>query len=324
MICLVIFFAMLIISAMAIYFITNLSSQTRVALNAKKISENHRKRADFVAEQYKQERNATEKLVTRLSNSYLSEVKMLKNTFVYLNPVASMDKAVKSLQSSLSLYPDDIQIKGELAYCYFVMQQFDKVLLLANEKDERNQDLFELSKKYISLVGPNGLLSIDNLSNLILEQNNGLKRTHLIEKILAYDADKRAGDHNYEKAVKAILKIWNPNWNMKSLKYSPENQRLEVKSKDLTLFKYRPVKSSNLCILRFLNFNTLILTGSGIYDITQIDDLKNQFLDIRYTQINSLKGIEKLTHLKYLWVQKNQFSDEQLAYIPKGVKIVYK
>ena len=204
------------------------------------------------------------------------------------------------------------------------MQKFDQVLAIANDEDERNQDLFKLSEKYVHLIEKDGLLSIKNLAKLTLEQNNGSKRTHLIEKALAYDADKRAGDHNYEEVVKAILKIWNPDWSMKGFEYRPENQRLEIKSKKLTMFKYRPVKSSNLSILRFLNFNTLILAGSGIYDISHIDDLKNQFLDIRYTQINSLKGIEKLTHLKYFWVQKNQFTEDQLAYVPKGVKIVYK
>ena len=324
MVCLITLSALIVIITMAIYFINNLTSQTKLALSAKKIAENHQKRADFVAEQYKQERNATSKLVNRLSNSYLSEVKMLKNTFVYQNPVASMNKAVESLKKSLSLNPDNYSIKGELAYCYFVMQQFDKVLSLENEQDLRNQDLFVTSKKYHSLIEKNGLLSVKNLAKLILEQNDGAKRTHLIEKMLAYDADKRKGDHNYAEVIKAVLKVWNPSWDMSGFDYMPETQRLEIKSPQLKMFKYRPVKSSDLCILRFLNFNTLILAGSGIYDISQIDDLKNQFLDIRYTQINSLKGIEKLTHLKYFWVKRHQFSDKQLAYVPKGVKIVFK
>ena len=316
--------AISIIICMALFFINNLSSQTKLALNAKKIAENHQKRADFVAEQYKEERNATDKLVTRLSKTYLSEVKMLKSTFVYQHPVASMKKAVQSLKNSLALNPDDYTIKGELAYCYFVMQQFEDVLPLANSLDIRNQDLFETSERYKNLVESNGLLSLDNLTRLILEQNDGTKRTHLIEKMIAYDVDQRKGDHNYEQVVKAILKVWNPQWDMQGFHYTPGQQKLEIKSPALKIFKYRPVKSSDLCILRFLNFNTLILAGSGIYDISQIDDLKNQFLDIRYTQIYSLKGIEKLTHLKYFWIKKHQFPEAQLDYIPKSVKVVFK
>ena len=322
--CLISLCALIVILSMALYFISNLRTKTKVALNAQKIAENHQKRADFVAQQYKNERNSSERLVNRLSQRYFSEAKMLQSTFVYQHPVTSMDKAVSNLNKSLSLELETQKIKAELTYCYFVMQKFDEVIALENKEDERNQDLFVASRKYVDQREENGLLPIDKLAEMILTLNEGVKRTHLIEKVLAYDVDKRSGDHNYGKVVQAILKVWNPRWDMKGFHYNPASQKLEIKNPQVKILNYRPVRSSGLCILRFLKFNSLILAGSGIYDIGHIVDLKNQFLDIRHTPINSLKGIENLTQLKYLWIKKYQFSDKQLSYIPAGVKIVYK
>jgi len=322
--CLISFCALIVIVTMSYYFIKNLSTKTRMAQNAQKIAENHQRRADFVAQQYKNERNSSEKLLNRLSRSYQSEVRMLKQTFIYQHPVESMDKAISSLNNSLAIEPDSLKIKGELVYCYFVMQKFKEVIALENQEDERNQDLFASSKIYVDLVEKDGLLPIDKVAELIHTLNDGVKRTHLIEKMLAYDVDKRKGDHNYDEVVKAILKVWNPNWDLTGFKYEPDKQRLEISNPKLKILNYRPIKASGLCILRFLNFNTLVLEGSGIYDIGHITDLKNQFLDIRRTPINSLKGIDKMTQLKYLWIKKYQFTEKQMKYIPKGVKIVYK
>lgn len=323
-ICLVIFLAMVIITFMAAYFINHLSSQTKVALNAKKIAENHQKRAAFVAEQYKKERNESQKLMENLNDQYWEEVQLMSNTFVYQQPVKSLNKAVNNLKKSIELNPEKAEYKTQLAYLYFTMQRFEEVNNMFDPEDLKNDDLYAVSKKYVGKLKENGLLSIKSLASLILEFKQGVRRNHLIEKMLAYDADKRIDDSNYAPVVKAILKAWNPDWDMTNFTYKPDQRRLEISHPEVKTFTYRPVRSSNLCILRFLKFNTLILSRSGIYDIDQIDDLKNQFLDIRYTKIDSLKGIEKLTQLKYFWISKNQFSEKELKHVPVDVKVVYK
>ncbi|MCM8531603.1 MAG: serine/threonine protein kinase [Lentisphaeraceae bacterium] len=322
-VCLVAFISISIITFLVTAFVIETRQSYKEAVEAREVAEMYQKRADFVAKQYELERNESDKLLKRLSRVFAEEVELMTKTFIFSQPVKSMNNALKKIEKTLTIEPDNKKAKIDLVYCLFLTQDFESVNELYDPTDTTNADLYPLSKKYAKYVADNGLLPVTRLAELI-QNFPRIRRSHLVEKMLAYDEDKRTVGKNYADVVKAILKVWNPDWDMTGFSYDPVKQRVDISNKDIKMLCYKPVASSNKCILRFLKFNALILAGSGVYDLKQISDLKNDFLDIKDTPINNLRPIRNITQLKYLWLRKNQFSPEQLSLIPSRVKIVFR
>ena len=321
--CLVALVSLLIITVLVVAFIIQTQQSYKKEVEARMLAESYRERADYVAEQYKKERNESERLVRRLAQQFSDEVEMMTKIFIFNQPVKTINSALEKIEKTLRIEPDNLLIQSKYVYCLFLVQDFQGVIDTYDSRQGVNEDLYLLSKKYVSFKENRSLLPINKLAELILHFPR-VRRSHLVEKMLAYDEEKRDGQNNYGKVVKAILKVWNPNWDMKGFSFNKEKRQVIISSPDALMLTYKPVSSSKHCILRFLNVRSLILEGSGIYDLTEIQDLKISFLNICDTNINDLRPLQNLSQLKYLWVNTDQFKAENLQYVPKGVKIVFK
>lgn len=321
--CLVAVIATVIIAGLVVAFIIQTKQSYEKEVQARKLAENYRERADYVAEQYKQERNESEKLVKRLAQQFSEEVEMITKIYIFNQPVKSINQAIDKIEKTLKIEPDNILAQSKYVYCLFLIQDFQGVIDFYKPEHGLNEDLYEISKKFVGELNNKELLPIPKLAELILHFPR-VRRSHLVEKMLAYDEEKRKGDHNYIKVVNAILKVWNPDWDMKGFEYNRNKGNVAISSPLVSMLTYKPISSSKHCVLRFLKFKSLTLQNSGIYDLSDIQDLNITFLNICNTSINDLTPLQKIETLKYLWVKYDQFSPEELNQIPKQVKIVFK
>ena len=50
----------------------------------------------------------------------------------------------------MELDPDKLQTRSSLVYCHFLIQNYDEVIKLYDKRDKDNQDIYEISKKYLN------------------------------------------------------------------------------------------------------------------------------------------------------------------------------
>jgi serine/threonine-protein kinase len=301
------------------------------ALEAKRIAEEHRKRADFVADQFELEKIESGKLVNDLSRQYQQEASSMVGKFIYTEPVISVEKSVNALRKVIDLDPENNEPYDKLVYSLFIMHDFEEILKYRGKfkTGHRNEDIFTASEKYKGRQTRKKLLKVEDFREMLADLSvsgisTGIKRTHLSEKMLAYYLQKKGGQTNTIEGIKGVLKTWNPDWDFSGFDYNSETKELYVRSKYLKIFTYVPLAASGKCILRYLDIKNLILTNSGIYDLKQINDLKISVLDIRGTKINSLSALSKMGMLKSLIISRNQFPMEELESLPVHVKVFVK
>ena len=191
-----------------------------------------------------------------------------------------------------------------------------------NSSIDIQKDLYEVSLKYKDHLQKDGLLNLHDFASMLrdLKEVRTMKRTHLVEKMLSY-VFEIIGKADYFDVVKAILEHWHEDWDGKGLSFHAKSQTLRISSPTLKMFTYINI-SSDRCILRFLEFDHLILSESGVYDLSHFDDLSLSSLDLSKTQLSSILPLNQFKNIDRVKVSKNQFPDDQINQLNRTIKII--
>ena len=300
----------------------NLKIQTNEAIAAKDIADKSEERAKYVAEQFEQEQNKYQEISEQLEKQYWSETVLLQDEYIYKHPVKSINDSLKSINKLLELNPENELAKIQLVYCKFLIQDFHAVNKLYDPNIDLLNDLYPVAKEFSKHTKPGKLLPFDKLDDFFMTfTKRPGRRNALMAKMLAYDVEKREGEHNYLNTIKAVFRVWNPKWDGSKFNYDRTQSRLSIFNPQLKLFRSKAPVRSSLCPLQFMKITHLSLRNSGVYDLSQIAELKIQSLDIRDTKVINLKPIQQMSQLTSLTVNNNQFTEKQLSVIPKNVTI---
>jgi hypothetical protein len=291
------------------------------------IADELKARAEYVAEQYLQEKKIFETHQKQMSQKDRSFHDILLSGLIFKDPQKSVDLALNRLKSISFESPHYSWAQEKLVYAYFLKQDFSKAIqtyegLTAEDAIKIQKDLYDVSLIYQGKIAEDHLLSLNDFSNMLrdLKEVRTMKRTHLVEKMLSYVYEIK-GKADYLEPVEAILEHWHEKWDSQGFALNTKTQTLRITSPDLKMFTYINI-SSDRCILRFLEFDHLILSGSGVYDLSHFDDLSIYSLDLRNTQINSLLPLNQFKNIDRIKISKHQFPDEQIQLLNQNIKII--
>ena len=344
------FFLLGVISLMTLLFVIKLQESTIQAQRSAKIAkeqaekvkvmmleldkernlaEGHMKRAEYVAKQYEREKSLFEDHRKATVSAAESYNKILLSDLIFDDPVKSVKLSIQQLKNIPDDSPHYQWALDRLIYTYFIKQDYEKViesygLLEESGRISTYKDLYEVSNLFMGKLEKNGLLSLGNLVKMLdkLKEVKTMLRTHLVEKLIGYDFSVRK-EGDYLEPVAAVLRHWNEEWNGEGLRYFKKNKTLEISSPDLRMFKYVKSISSDRCIFRFLDFDHLILSHSGVYDLSHFTKMRSMYsIDLRDTNIHTLGQLNEFEHLTSIKINKNQFSKNELRGIPNNVEVV--
>lgn len=317
----------LIIFLLTAIFIGKLKESTSKAKLAAQRAQELKDKAEYVAEQYQQEKQLLEIHQKQKSNNDRTFHDVLLSGLIFKDSQKSVDLALKRLNSISSNSPNYTWAQDKLVYAYFLKQDFTRAIqsyekLREQDSIDIQKDLYEVSLMYQDKIKTDGLLNLKEFSNMLreLKRVRTMKRTHLVEKMLSYVYEIKGKD-DYFDVVKAILEHWHENWDGKGFDFNPNSQTLRITSPELKMFTYINI-SSDRCILRFLEFDHLVLSGSGIYDLSHFDDLSLSSLDITKTQLNSVLALNEFKNIDRIKITKNQFPKKQLDQLNRHIKIL--
>lgn len=320
--CLITLSALVSISVTIGVFINAQQVNIQETRAARDLAEIRRIEAEASFKQYRDELSRNMKLIRSLASNPEFQAVELSRVLIYSDPIRAVELAIERYQFLLSKGPNSNALSN-IGYNYFMMQDFSRANEYFRQSASGNQDLYRLSRKYETLK-TGELLTLEQLADLIRDlypHRSG--RQAMMEKLIACDSALRQEPADYSEVVCALLFGWNQHWTQGEFEYDSIDQSLKLSGDQLKVFaRMLNYESSGQSPLRYLNIRSLDVRGTGLHDLNEIRTLRIEALDIRGTDIIDLKPISQFPLLKSLVLGSGQFTEFQLADLPRGLDLI--
>ncbi|MDP4623853.1 MAG: serine/threonine protein kinase [Akkermansiaceae bacterium] len=290
-----------------------------------------RNRAEEALERYRSESNFVGALLSQRGKSTIEESWFLTHTMVIDEEVtlAVIDNIIKELETGISEnLPDHEKLSTLKAHILFLSQKFSEASDCYPPLSQRDKDLRKHIPEFEKLTRKDGLLPTSDFGRLmkLLSTSEVKSREPLIEKMFVYDALKRKSPTESAEILEMLLRLNNDGWVQGIFRYDADNRSMRLSGGMLRSF-YRkggrrdeeliPVKS----LLRLIPIDSLDLRGSGISDLWHLEGTRLTKLDIRSTPTKDLSPLVAMATLRELIVSPGQFTEKQLAVLPRNVTV---
>ncbi|VGO14500.1 Serine/threonine-protein kinase PknD [Pontiella desulfatans] len=318
--CLVGLAAVMVVVVTTALFINQLQGSIVEIRRSHDLAETRRQEAEAASGRYRDELTRNMRLMGSFSGNLKAESYELSRTFIYSDPVKAVELSIQRLELLAEREPH-VNVSSQIGYAHFIMQDFAGANEFFDSGSKAFVDLHPISRKFGALK-TGDMLSIDQLAILMGELDvNKINRKPLMEKMLVYDHAVREDKTGYERLVQAVLARWNLRWTHGRFEYDPRKGTLQLRGNQLKSFAIISEDTSGESPLRFLEIETLDAQGTGLHDLNHIKTLPIQTLDIRGTMVADLKPILEFPSLRTLIVGRGQFPAEDLAQLPKSLKV---
>ena len=148
------------------------------------------------------------------------------------------------------------------------------------------------------------------------------KPFRLAEKMICYDSHVREQKICYDVVIASYLQLLNPTWKNTPFEFFQAKHTLVIASFQLT--KFTSVKNEvDRCILRFLDFDHLVLQETGVTDFGEFSGLHLKTIDLSTLEHIPLESINRLK-VHDIIMRKGLYSQEEIShYLPEGAQIIH-
>ena len=238
-------------------------------------------KADTIASLYQSELAQSAESRVDLARSLATSANSLKNLGVFENPGRAIPEAQRLSAVALALDPECARARFECFALHCVTMNFRAALRIRPPANHNLADFMEFAEAFpdYDFAGPHRP-SAQELANFFRRAREiNPRRAALMERILSYDAAFRTDRRSYDEVVAALLYYLNGE-EPPICDYRPESSFLAVTSDgDLSLLI--PPGGSGRCLLRYLFFRSLELNIAGKFDLSDLNLLPIESLDLR-------------------------------------------
>jgi len=245
----------------------------------------------------------------------------------YSSPEQSIKKSIKILKSQYKLNPKSRVLRNLIFLNLFISQKFNEALKYEGTKYD---ELLPIAIKYKDTKRTKfGILDekdfVRFLQNINALSNDQKELKHdTVERSICYMVSVRKPIFTSPDVVRELVKSWNPNWSTDQLIYDSKTLTLRLKGKELNKLHATAPHSSSLCFLRFLKIDMLDLRGSMVPNLSHIEGLSINRIDIRNTPVKNLHPHGSTRGIKTVYLSRGQFKGEVDNKLPRSVKLIYK
>ncbi|MCM8538847.1 MAG: protein kinase [Lentisphaeraceae bacterium] len=297
-----------------------------------------------LAEKYRYEKNENVKRGAILSTQFIEKYDEAYKIHDYEDALSYAESAIRLDPSRRIAY----LYKGHM-HC--INYRF-KEALEAYEQAGQDDFLYDLSKKYVNSPQP---LSIETKLQIVEECVKAKGNSRPASDFIHNQVYSEMEINNRLEFVKGILKLYNPQIESLHFYYDKESEYLDVsnnpnlswgfslqnfplKSLNISYTKLNTLRAMKAVVVQELNAshtrisNLFELTVENLRSLdishTQVEHLKLlenspiQTLNISYTNVKSLSSLRRMKYLRNLIVHKGQFSQSELAKVPKKVEVM--
>ena len=325
--CVVVFIAICLFGVLGTIFVNKLHERVAEAESARSFARIKKQEAESALTRYMTERDINS--LTSENFNWMNSIYDLTDYRIYQDPMASLDLALKALDRLEAVRPDLKFISTQRGFIYCLLQQFDR----AEEELSKYEDefFFKLSRKYRVLKGGKPVLDVKDLTMLLDEVGrvDPSYRAAVIRFVIC-DAQLRDNAEERFEVAKHIFQKINPGWSG-SVAYDPARKHLSLAGgggASLTL-AFPPdyltgvgrVWKTPLNLFASVRPRSLSLRGTGFRNLSEIESLPIEELDLRQTQVSDLSQLKIMPALKDVVIAPEQFTEEQCSAAPAGIAL---
>ncbi|WOO43633.1 serine/threonine-protein kinase [Rubellicoccus peritrichatus] len=276
---------------------------------------------------YSGEAKAEIESLSELAGGTLKGYANLRNRLFFHDPLWVMSQLRDFYDQYVALFPDSKKYWEERFYFDIVRMNFE----VANEMDrfqdlEVDPNLTDLAASLSDYRFNNSVRpTVDQVLTTLSKVNEfGGDYKELMAMMVYFDAASRGDKNGYDQVVQELVAYYNPNWQLEGFNYDPGQQSLKLGGTGLTsLFPLDYIVEAN-SFLSLIPIKTLKLSlENDPFELWQLGTLDLVELDVADSLKLSLEGVANFRSLKTLVVAKGQFTDRELAQVPRGVEVIY-
>lgn len=232
-----------------------------------------------------------------------------KSENFFSDPEFAVINAIAEMTDILKQYPDHRDARMHLQHAYFISHQFDKCMeaYLSNTTD----GLYHLAKMFQENIDPETQrLPPDQfvrLIDLLLKRLTSNRGPSVGERMAAYTFLFPEYDDIRTKIIRFFLKNRNKTWDGEEFYYLPKKRQLTISSNLISKLADKKASNGGLSFLRFINIDSLDLSGTQIESFDMLRGLKLKHLNVSNTPIKHLHKLHDFTLSKSLTLSHGQF-----------------
>jgi len=250
-------FTTLFLSGAGAYFFTLKQSNTKIAnaLTTSELAETDAKKARSKAEAARQTAEDTLKSLREEQDLRMSINNKLVRTLISNNKTnlnqSNFSVALQSAKAAVRNDPDNNEVRMQLGFTHFIMQDFSEAARAFELADlKKDDDIQTIANAHKNIKGK---ASVEQITKII-ETIDPVRKVLLVY-ILQYDAQVRS-PQDHSTVVRSVLKLINKN-KLKTFKYNAQTQSLILKGNNLRLLIRLQKPKMSLDLLDSLPIKTL-------------------------------------------------------------------
>lgn len=318
---LIAFLSLILLSVLSTLFIQRLDFLQESVDKESQLADQYATEAEVANQRHLETLSKSKEQQLALSRSLISSVKTLKSQGIFDSPMKSIREAVTLSEHALVLDPDSKAAKYQLFALHLIQLNCQKALKFPLPEDHGRYGYMTFAKAFPEFAYYREKRPPLHILCDFLKKARELEPNHspIIERIISYDTSVRHSKDSYHTVILEFLKYLNP---------SDENIELvaDTKNSELTLRTQSPIRliadpgGSYECVLRYLNFRTLILECPARIDLTQLDKLPVQNLDLTKCPNFNLTEPLTLPALETITIDPEKHSSENLRKWIRGIR----
>ncbi|MCH7228813.1 protein kinase [Haloferula sp. A504] len=212
--------------------------------------------------------------------------------------------------------PPESPVWFQKFWLLFLAQDLRGALSVAGGDLEPVQDLVALAHKHLPAQPDSGPLPAAAFGQLMrdLIALREPHRTPLMERMLVYDMRFPRTDAERAAILREVLAAMNPDAPEVNLLFEPRQRSVEVQGSEVRTLSLRAWHDcSNLSLLRFLKPREVLLRGTKLADLGELNGLQPLRIDLRDTEVTDLQPLAGMHYLQQVLVTPGRFTERQLS-----------
>lgn len=308
------FLALVVLTTLSVLFVQDIRHQQQATAAERNRASRLESKADTMSALYLNEIAQSEEHRVQLAAKLATSANSIKNLGIFQRPVMTVREAHELAATALALDPGCDKARAERFSLNCISLNFREALAHPPAADYEQFEYIDFARAFPDFAFTNR--SRPTTTNLVSFYRRAREISPncgpLMERIASYDFAARRDKSSYVQVVGALLEYLNGGKDHLIIAHAPKNSSLFLWSDRAASLLIPSGSGSGECLLRFLPFRTLKLDITGQLNLSDLQLLPIESLDLRECGNVVLHKPVSLPRLREIHIRSGQIEPKTL------------